>query len=577
MYENREGRKWEYRATELVAILILLGIALFGIILGRENKGLNQNVCLYNQNWTQKSEDDDKTIIYQNTIPEDIRPEMGIAFRTRIQEVKVYIDGKKIYSYPSQNYKGKTIPSFWNIVKLPEEYAGQEFEIRVTSPYDGFIKKTGTVYYGKIQDVQNYIYKKQLPVFLISLGIGILGAIFAVLSIVFFKYEHLESQRMLGFVLVFVSIWLCGESKMPMNWGNMLIWQHHTTMISLFLCPLFLMAYLEKRWQKEYGQRLRILFYIEIIIALCIFGLKIFGVFDFEELLFPVHILLIMTLILMAFIYMDDVIKKRGKIDWSELICFLLIPIAACIETVLFYINKSTTIGLYIRIALLIYAMEFIIKNGYYLYMNIAEKARLEKQLRESRIELMGSQIQPHFIYNTLNSIQALIRIDPDEAYRMIYNFSIYLRANLISIQEQQKIPFQDELSHIKAYMEIEKVRFDERLEVVYELEVTDFMVPPLSIQPIVENAVKHGICKKPEGGTVWIRTYKDKQGIVVEVQDDGVGFEVEKRLRNENLENVGFANMQYRVQEICHAQVNVFSKLGKGTIVSIRFPYTEK
>ena len=140
----------------------------------------------------------------------------------------------------------------------------------------------------------------------------------------------------------------------------------------------------------------------------------------------------------------------------------------------------------------------------------------------------MNTQIQSHFIYNTLNSIQALCNTNPHKASELIEDFSMYLRTRLEFNKMPILIDIEDELENIRTYLNIEKARFGNRVNYQYNLKVGDFKIPPLTVQPLVENAVKHGISKKKGGGTVTISTFSDDDFIYIVVEDNGLGFDPE-------------------------------------------------
>ena len=142
---------------------------------------------------------------------------------------------------------------------------------------------------------------------------------------------------------------------------------------------------------------------------------------------------------------------------------------------------------------------------------------------------------------------------------------------NLSSLTETHLVHFEDELKHIKTFIELEKMRFDERLNVNYDIKVTDFNVPCLSIQPIVENAVKHGVLQKVDGGTVILRTYEDDKFYYVEVIDDGVGFDINK-VNFENNKHIGLNNIKYRIEKMGNGEIIVHSEVDKGTKVVVKF-----
>jgi len=201
-----------------------------------------------------------------------------------------------------------------------------------------------------------------------------------------------------------------------------------------------------------------------------------------------------------------------------------------------------------------------------------AMKAQAEIDLADSNSLLMISQIQPHFLFNTLSSIYYLCDKDVMEAKDAIDKFSSYLRMNVDTLSNKQMIPVKKELEHIEIYLYLEKIRFEERLNYIFKVETTDFMVPPLSIQPIVENAVKHGVTKKREGGTVVISISEEPDNYIIVVQDDGVGFNYND-VNTDGKVHVGLSNIQQRLDSMCHANIATVSVIGQGTKVTIAIP----
>ena len=196
-----------------------------------------------------------------------------------------------------------------------------------------------------------------------------------------------------------------------------------------------------------------------------------------------------------------------------------------------------------------------------------------EMQLSESRIAVMLSQIQPHFLYNSLNAIRGLCRKDPEQARDAIGSFAEYLRGNMDSLNNTKPIPFIRELSHIENYLKLEKFRFGDELKVIYDIKEKNFFIPALSVQPLVENAVKHGICEKENGGTLTLKTYCDGEYIVIEVSDDGVGFDAEKLIsEDKERSHIGILNTRERLKQMIGASLTIESSPGKGTVAKIRF-----
>ena len=201
-----------------------------------------------------------------------------------------------------------------------------------------------------------------------------------------------------------------------------------------------------------------------------------------------------------------------------------------------------------------------------------AEKRAIELKLQESQISIMLSQIQPHFLYNTLNSIYQLCETNPMRARSLVNFFSEYLRNNLSSLEEQGLIPFATELSHVKTYLEIEKVRFEDTLDIEYDIKCVDFSLPVLTVQPIVENAVKHGTSKKRGGGTVRIVADEDKENYIIKVSDTGFGFDPAKP-KDDGKRHVGIENVKQRLSNMCGGTLTIESAVGVGTLATIIIP----
>ena len=199
-----------------------------------------------------------------------------------------------------------------------------------------------------------------------------------------------------------------------------------------------------------------------------------------------------------------------------------------------------------------------------------AEKMILNAKLTESRIATMISQIQPHFIYNTLGTIEQLCITEPKEASKLVRNFSLYLRGNFSELDNAKPIRFSQEMNHVKYYTDIEQVRFPD-MTIQYDLRSVEFLLPALSVQPLVENAIKHGLMGLEEGGIVTITAYETEKYYVVEVTDDGVGFDMNAGY--DETKHVGIKNIRGRIEAMCNGTLTIESEIGKGTKATIRIP----
>lgn len=198
------------------------------------------------------------------------------------------------------------------------------------------------------------------------------------------------------------------------------------------------------------------------------------------------------------------------------------------------------------------------------------EALRMEGELQQAKMELALRQIKPHFLQNALMSIKVLCRTRPLEAERAVYDFAVFLRSNMNAMESSVPVTFSEELRTIRGYLHIEKLRFGDRICVEWDIQEENFLIPPLTIQPLVENAVRHGICQKTEGGTVTIVSRRVQGEIRVEVRDDGVGFDVSKAKFSDG---IGIRNLRLRLETLLHARLEIHSSPGKGCVQIVHIP----
>lgn len=260
-------------------------------------------------------------------------------------------------------------------------------------------------------------------------------------------------------------------------------------------------------------------------------------------------------------------IQYRNKIKkkiFISMISYIALPAIALI--ILFFYYGASLVNIAINISMIFMFVVAVVEQS----RELTEK---EKELYDMKIEVMLSQIKPHFIYNTLTAIKQLCRTDQELAADTIDEFTAYLRGNLESLTIKEAIPFRQELSHVRNYLAIEKKRFGERLRIIYDIETENFKLPALTLQPIVENAVKHGITRKLEGGTIQISTREEDLAFVIRVQDDGVGFDTDALQQENGREHVGIQNVRSRVESMCGGKLTIYSVPGQGSQVEIRIP----
>jgi two-component system LytT family sensor kinase len=235
--------------------------------------------------------------------------------------------------------------------------------------------------------------------------------------------------------------------------------------------------------------------------------------------------------------------------------------------------------AIYLTVVMVV-GTELKIFNSVRIQIKLEEQERL---LLQARMAALQNQINPHFLFNTLNSISSLVRFDPDTAREMILKLATILRRLLHS--NDSFIALREEVEFIDNYLDIEVVRFGrDKLKVIKDLDPASLeaMVPSMLLQPLVENCIKHGLSPKVEGGSITLRSRVIKSRLVVEVEDDGVGMDSRHELMREhgNADDlagmgIGMANVAERLKVLYGdtARMMIESREGGGTLIRLRLP----
>lgn len=258
-------------------------------------------------------------------------------------------------------------------------------------------------------------------------------------------------------------------------------------------------------------------------------------------------------------------IKPLGlkKKEWISLLLYAAIPLLS-------YVVELAFSGIWLAYFGSTIALLLIYVNIQVDLMNLLSKK--EAELTQSRVAIMLTQIQPHFIHNSLLAIQDLCGHDGKEAETAVREFSKYLRGNLSSLTNNNTIYFEKELEHLRLYLSLEQRRFEERLQVEFDLQAVDFLLPALTLQPIVENAVLHGVTMRVEGGKVTVRTREDSTHWRIIVEDTGVGFDPTHPKADER-SHIGIENVRYRLESMCGGALEIQSTPDVGTTAVISIP----
>ena len=270
--------------------------------------------------------------------------------------------------------------------------------------------------------------------------------------------------------------------------------------------------------------------------------------------------------------------KQTKKQSRAGLILFITVQSAVILELINVGVNgwdKGVLIKIVYSCAFLVYVVWTIVKIAYN-HANSLKVRVLTGELKNSRIILATSQIKQHFIFNILNAISGMCKYDPVRADETLVRFSRYLRNNIAIMQEDGLELFSKSLEHLEDYLALEQIRFRDKIHFVKKIETEDFLLPPLILQPLVENSIKHGLLPKEGGGTIWLESKEENNTIVISVKDNGIGYDLAKETENGG---VGIENVRFRLKRMVDGTMEIKSRLQEGTEVIIRIPhpYEEK
>ena len=507
-------------------------------------------------------------IDFSNKLPND----SNLTFYVLHQYVDVYIHDELVYSLKiAENNKfGSTVGSNWAIVPIDKEEADKMIKVVITPVYDSFIGLKPDFMIGMNHEVVISMLINELPRLFLGGTAIVVGFMFIIIgiyiSVVKGDYAKLA---LLGTFAMMMGLWYISDSifvALIMSEKTSLLFYTSLAMLMIGTVPMLYIGKLDHT--EKFKNILNICCIFVTSVCLLQLLLQLFGIVEIREILIMTH-LIIATISVLVIIdsFISKIIEnKNGKsrpLGSTLIIC----TIGIIADLLTFYITGSSVKLQYSLLALLICT----IVAGVRIIHTYSEQAKQieekEAELAEKRIAMMLSQIQPHFLYNSISAIQGLCVQDPEKARTALGDFASYLRGNLNSLVASDSIPFTKELSHVETYLKLEKMRFEDRLQVVYDIEEKNFRIPPLVIQPLVENAVKHGVCKNENGGTVTIKTRKKDDKIIIAIIDDGVGFDYKKLDQTkEDRPHIGLQNVRDRLKQTAGAELIINSSPGKGT-----------
>lgn len=529
-----------------------------------------------------------KSVTFRGNLDRPLKAGTQILFFMEYMEVHIYLNNEEIYAWGMDD----SHPSFmrssgavWGHCILPSDLTlADELVISLESKYNSNYNSAYHDFLDSLQIgdsgalarsilSQNWAYLLTgILLFLVGLTLQLFG-----LSLDNRGITIHPSIYYCAFFVLSASVWLLldpvystlllDNSALIMLLETVFMWLYST-----FLCGYF------GTFMHTKAKRANDFLLFGFVLTLVMFlVLQVMGVTDAYAVRSAHNFLLVIAVVAFAFIFRYEMKhSKNSEIRILTLpgLLYLVFGLVEMLNYELEWFQRGAalTIGFAIFILAQFVLTVRQIRNSLLMAL---QAVKLEKDLVETRTAVMLSQIQPHFLYNALTGIKYLCGVNPERAEEAMEHFSIFLRSNLDSLSDTQLITFDKEISHVKDYFYLEKMRFNNRVNLVLELEYCDFLLPPLTLQPLVENAIRYGITKKDKGGTVIIRSQKQDNQIIMTICDDGIGFDVNCPKQDER-SHTGIDNVRSRIKMQCKGTLEITSEKDVGTEIKIILPIRE-
>ena len=590
--------------TKIIAIIIpiLLAVVCLVLVVRNDNQAsmpVPMNLTFTGEfsydgeNWYPYNEDCDMSalegdVTVRGHFDLDIPEGAILNFYSNHIGVSIYVNGELSYmDTPTEikNYGIELMPSMcgkrWEQVLCPEITVEDKIEFRLTNYHnygnkEAYKELLATCLLAPLDKTVLETYLKPytnsfeiMGTALLIIGIMLLGASVYAVAL---RSEMAKRMFKIGIMTLFVGGYTVLDVMMVYFTDELLVMRTYGGQLCLMLGVYFLGLNVCDSITKIYKKVAEL-----VMGASCIINILIIAVVISEKvLMYDTKIVwecsqsvVCLMLIILCILELKKDNRKR-----FEMTTYVLIYTAILLDFIGVGYRMYYS-GIYFKIAFVIMILIMLLRGAKQVVMDhqaSIKNQKIKAELENSRITVMLSQIQPHFLYNSLTSVMDLCDSNPKQAKAAIADFADYLRGNLASLKTENLISFGTELEHIEKYLKLEKLRFMDELEIVYDIHSKDFMLPALSVQPLVENAVKHGVGKKIGGGTVTIHTTETENEYIICVTDDGVGF-TEGEYVDDGGTHVGIDNIKKRLDMMINAKLEIESKIGEGTKACILIP----
>ncbi len=514
------------------------------------------------------------TVTITHKVPEDVDGNTVLFFASEFQAVEVSIDDNVVYSYGVNEKRafGKSSVPVYNMADVSSDYEGGNISITFLSNYSKYSGKLPIINYGNKGDVLYTIWQENAATFIMS----VLLVVFSIAAIIIYIFmgRHRKEHPAFGYLVVFLmitSIWsVCDNRLVQLFTNNMYaIWLIKALAIQII--PIAYLMYVrcfadKKRIIRiiDYG----IWMYITSFITSTVF--QIMGLCDYVEYTLFIEVLIVIGLIIITLMLSTAIITFGKKSLRDNVISNIVLIVFIVISVILNMFNSTKGASeIVLRVGLFIYVLCILVVTERYVLLKSDKKKESEEEQIKRQKKLALDSLNPNFIFAALKLTLGFVKSGSETSQSVLVNLSKYIRYKFNALNEDSNmVDFREELEHIRSYLYIEKLRYS-KLTVSIEDKVIDFKVPSHSIEPLVENAIKHGLGRRDYEGTVVVRSYERKDSYAVQIIDNGVGFDV-NNIKKDTFTSI--LNVRERIESI-DGDIEIASKKGKGTVITIKFP----
>lgn len=494
--------------------------------------------------------------------------------------MEIYRNGELLYESSLERYPGMC-GSTWLAWDLPEISQDDVLEIHLYNRHsfgnrNAYRQFLDSVYMGGEVVVENYFKRQSQPyraagIFILAVSVALIG------TAVGYRLLRLPGNSLLlksGIMSLMMGAYIYLDTKDISLWGEQMAFITCARRLAMMTAAWLLAACVVELLHGKCRKTAKIAMTALMAADFILMAVSLAGEIElYDTGIYWVAVQGIVSLLLLVLIVIETIkIKNEGKSKG------LLLPSAMILLTVLLleFVNACTgwwQNGICMKIIFTALFVFHLIRAAWLVVKNQRDSIRaeqLKEELKNSRIVLAMSQIRTHFVFNILNAISGMCEYDPQKADETLVMFSHYLRSNINIMEDDEPEAFTKALEYLEEYVHLEQVRFGEKIRFIKNIEADNFKIPPLVLQPLAENAIRHGLLHKKQGGTVSLHTWTENGENIIEISDDGVGFDTTKAPGEES---VGMKNVRFRLQYMVGGTMDVKSTPGQGTTVTIRIP----